>query len=44
MIEATAAVLPLDLGLQRLLQPSWALESASGMGGEVSSSVFVTLG
>ena len=42
MNEANAAVLPLDLGLQRL--PSWSLESASGMGCEVSSSVFVTLG
>ena len=29
---------------QRLLHPPWALESASRMGGEVSSSVFVTLG
>ena len=40
----TRAVLRLDLGLQRLLHPSWALESASRMGGEVSSSVFVTVG
>ena len=42
--EATRAVLRLDLELQRLLHPIWALESASRMEGEVSSSVFVTLG
>ena len=41
--EVTGVVL-LDLGLQRLLHPPWALESVSRMGGEVSSSVFVTLG
>ena len=29
---------------QRLLHPPWALESASHMGGEVSSSIFATLG
>ena len=29
---------------QRLLHPSWALESGSHIGGEVSSSVFATLG
>ena len=33
-----------DLGLQRLLRPSWARESAGRMKGEVSSSVSVTLG
>ena len=44
MNEVTGTVLQLDLGLQRLLHPSWALESVSRMGGEVSSSVFVTLG
>ena len=42
--EATGEVLRLDLGLQRLLHPSRALESACRMGGEVSSFVFVTLG
>ena len=44
MNEVTGAVLRLDLGLQRLLPPSWSLESASRMEGEVSSSMFVTLG
>ena len=41
--EVTGTVL-VDLGLPRLLHPPWALESASRMGGVVSSSVFVTLG
>ena len=41
--EVTGVIL-LDLGLQRLLHPPRALESVSRMGGEVSSSVFVTLG
>ena len=40
----TGAVPRLDLGLQGLLYPSWARESAGRMRGEVSSSVFVTLG
>ena len=44
MNEVTGTVLRLDLGLQRLLHPAWALESASRMEGEVSSSVFVILG
>ena len=44
MNEVSGAVLRLDLGLQRLLHPSWAWESASRMGGEVLSLVFVTLG
>ena len=35
--EATGAVL-LDMGLQRLPHPPWALGSASRMGGEISSS------
>ena len=33
MNEVTGAVLRLDLGLQRLLPPSWSLESASRMEG-----------
>ena len=44
MNEVTGTVLQLDLGLQRLLHPSWDLESVRCMGSEVSSSVFVTLG
>ena len=44
MNEVTGTVLQLDLGLQRLLHPSWDLESVSCKGSEVSSSVFVTLG
>ena len=44
MNEVTGTVLRLDLGLRRLLHPSWALESASRMGSEVSSSIFITLG
>ena len=42
--EATGTVLRQDLELQRLLHPPWALESVNRMGGDVSSSVFVTLG
>ena len=42
--ERTGAVPRLDLGLQRPLHPSWARKSAGCMRGEVSSSVFVTLG
>ena len=41
--ERTGAVPRLDLGLQRLLYPSWAQESAGRMR-EVLGSVFVTLG
>ena len=42
--DRTGAVPRLDLGLQRLLHPSWARESADRVRGEVSSSVFVSLG
>ena len=42
--DRTWAAPRLDPGLQRLLHPSWARESAGGIKGEVSSSVFVTLG
>ena len=43
--DRTGAVLQLDLvGLQRLLHPSWAQESAGHMRKKVSSSIFVTLG
>ena len=42
--ERAGAVPRLDLGLHRLLHPSKARESGVRMRGEVSSSVFVTLG
>ena len=44
LISRTGVAPRLDLGLQRLLRPSWARGSAGSMRGEVSSPVFVTLG